>query len=202
MFPRFAICNECAGTPTEAPLDSFITKDDYKECRRSKQFQREHMWEGNSTMAFSSMGTWIATWKCSILFPDTHRATIAISSQRRIQTRKISKHTKIYSSDSADAAIKRLQMQCDQACNAEVWQRFDKILQLAQSHKQMHKIKWNIWINTQNPLILINSARVMYAFFNWYSGGVESNWVHSALRPRISLLCQARVIMMMGKLVE
>jgi hypothetical protein len=33
--------------------------------------------------------------------------------------------------------------------------------------------------------------------FNWYSGGVESNWVHSALRPPISLLCQSRVIMMM-----
>jgi hypothetical protein len=35
-----------------------------------------------------------------------------------------------------------------------------------------------------------------------YSGGVESNWVHSALRPQIGLLCQARVIMMMEKLVE
>jgi hypothetical protein len=38
-------------------------------------------------------------------------------------------------------------------------------------------------------------------FFNWYSG-VESNWVHSALRPLIGLLCQPRVIMMMEKLVE
>jgi hypothetical protein len=37
---------------------------------------------------------------------------------------------------------------------------------------------------------------------NWYCGGVESNWVHSALRPSISLLCQPRVIIMMEKLVE
>jgi hypothetical protein len=33
-------------------------------------------------------------------------------------------------------------------------------------------------------------------------GGVESNWVHSALRPPIGLLYQPRVIMMMEKLVE
>jgi hypothetical protein len=31
---------------------------------------------------------------------------------------------------------------------------------------------------------------------------VESNWVHSALRPTIGLLCQPRVIMMMEKLVD
>jgi hypothetical protein len=31
---------------------------------------------------------------------------------------------------------------------------------------------------------------------------VESNWVHSALRPLMGLLCQPRVIMMMEKLVE
>jgi hypothetical protein len=31
---------------------------------------------------------------------------------------------------------------------------------------------------------------------------VESNWVHSALRPLIGLLCQPRVIMMLEKLVE
>jgi hypothetical protein len=45
---------------------------------------------------------------------------------------------------------------------------------------------------------------MFYIFFNWYSGGgVESNWVHSALRPLIGLLCQPRVvIMMMEKLVE
>jgi hypothetical protein len=33
-------------------------------------------------------------------------------------------------------------------------------------------------------------------------GGVESNWVHSALRPQTGLLCQPQVIMMMEKLVE
>jgi hypothetical protein len=32
--------------------------------------------------------------------------------------------------------------------------------------------------------------------------GVESNWVHSALRPLIGLLCLPRMIMMMEKLVE
>jgi hypothetical protein len=31
---------------------------------------------------------------------------------------------------------------------------------------------------------------------------VESNWVHSALRPQICLLCQPRIFMMMEKLVE
>jgi hypothetical protein len=41
----------------------------------------------------------------------------------------------------------------------------------------------------------------VFYFFNWYGGGVESNWVHSALRPPIWLLCQPRVIMM-EKLVE
>jgi hypothetical protein len=39
-------------------------------------------------------------------------------------------------------------------------------------------------------------------FFNWYSGGVESNWFHSTLRPPIGLLCQPRVIMMIEKWVE
>jgi hypothetical protein len=33
-------------------------------------------------------------------------------------------------------------------------------------------------------------------------GGMESNWVRSALRPSIGLLCQPRVIMMMEKLVK
>jgi hypothetical protein len=31
---------------------------------------------------------------------------------------------------------------------------------------------------------------------------MESNWVHSAFRPLIGLLCQLRVIVMMEKLVE
>jgi hypothetical protein len=45
----------------------------------------------------------------------------------------------------------------------------------------------------------------LISIFNWYSGGggdMESNWVHSALRPSIGLLCRPRVIMMMEKLVE
>jgi hypothetical protein len=39
-------------------------------------------------------------------------------------------------------------------------------------------------------------------FFSWYSGGVESNWFHSALQTPIGLLCQPLVIMMMEKFVE
>jgi hypothetical protein len=39
-------------------------------------------------------------------------------------------------------------------------------------------------------------------FYLYGGGGVESNWVHSALRPPIGLLCQSRVITMMDKLVE
>jgi hypothetical protein len=36
-----------------------------------------------------------------------------------------------------------------------------------------------------------------------YNGGwVDSNWVHSAVRPPIGLLCQPQVIMMSEKLVE
>jgi hypothetical protein len=41
-------------------------------------------------------------------------------------------------------------------------------------------------------------------FFLFFIGvvGVETGWVHLALRPPIGLLCQPRVIMMMEKLVE
>jgi hypothetical protein len=39
-------------------------------------------------------------------------------------------------------------------------------------------------------------------FLNWYSAGVDFNWVHSALWPAIGLSCQPRVIMIMEKLVE
>jgi hypothetical protein len=34
------------------------------------------------------------------------------------------------------------------------------------------------------------------------SGGMEPNWVHSALQPLIGLLWEHRVIMIMEKLVE
>jgi hypothetical protein len=47
-----------------------------------------------------------------------------------------------------------------------------------------------------------NSGSVDCFFLNWYMGvGVESNWVHSALRPQIGLLCQPWVIMKIEKLV-
>jgi hypothetical protein len=41
-------------------------------------------------------------------------------------------------------------------------------------------------------------------FFNWnrWGVGVESNWVHSAQRPPMGLLCQSVVIMIKEKLVE
>jgi hypothetical protein len=39
-------------------------------------------------------------------------------------------------------------------------------------------------------------------FFNSNIWGGGPNWVHSALRPPIGLLCQPRVIMMMEKLAE
>jgi hypothetical protein len=43
---------------------------------------------------------------------------------------------------------------------------------------------------------------VKIIFFKLVYWGMESNWVHSALRPPIGILCQPRVIMMMEKLVE
>jgi hypothetical protein len=46
------------------------------------------------------------------------------------------------------------------------------------------------------------SSPSLLIFFNSNSGGWSPNWVHSALRPLIGLLCQPRVIMMMEKLVE
>jgi hypothetical protein len=42
----------------------------------------------------------------------------------------------------------------------------------------------------------------MFFLFGIVWGGMESNWVHPALRPPIGLSCQPRVIMMMEKLVE
>jgi hypothetical protein len=41
-----------------------------------------------------------------------------------------------------------------------------------------------------------------FCFFLIGIVGVESNWVHSALRPPIGLLCQPRAIMVMENLVE
>jgi hypothetical protein len=48
----------------------------------------------------------------------------------------------------------------------------------------------------------VSKATKRVIFFNWYSAGVESNWVHSPLWPPIGLLCQPHLIMMMEKLVE
>jgi hypothetical protein len=48
---------------------------------------------------------------------------------------------------------------------------------------------------------LVNEI-IFLLFFNWYSGEVESNWVHSALRLPIGLLCQPRLIMLLEKFVE
>jgi hypothetical protein len=47
------------------------------------------------------------------------------------------------------------------------------------------------------------SNRDIFTFtFFTYLVLVESNWVHSALRTLLGLLCQPRVIMMIEKLVE
>jgi hypothetical protein len=48
----------------------------------------------------------------------------------------------------------------------------------------------------------LNGIRSNIAFFLAGIMGVESNRVHSALRPTIDRLFQPRVIMMMEKLVE
>jgi hypothetical protein len=46
------------------------------------------------------------------------------------------------------------------------------------------------------------SDGLLFFFFTSFSGGVESNWVHSARLPLIGLLCLPRVIMMMENLEE
>jgi hypothetical protein len=58
----------------------------------------------------------------------------------------------------------------------------------------LHKHK--VILNLTCGLLLLTSFGIVGG------GGGESNWVHSALRPPIGLLCQPRVIMMMEKLVE
>jgi hypothetical protein len=51
-----------------------------------------------------------------------------------------------------------------------------------------------------SSLKTVNEYIKKVIYLGW---GVESNWVHSALRPLIGLLCQPRVMMMMmQKLVE
>jgi hypothetical protein len=84
--------------------------------------------------------------------------------------------------------------------------KYDKNILLNESYFLI--IVLNAFSNLVSCLSLRRSWRskrrsyVLIIFLNWYSGGVESNWVHSALRPPIGLLCQPRVIMMLYKLVE
>jgi hypothetical protein len=59
------------------------------------------------------------------------------------------------------------------------------------------KNKYHVFYKVQQ-FIISSSALFLISIV----GGVESNWVHSTLRPPIGLLCQPRVIMMMEKLVE
>jgi hypothetical protein len=67
------------------------------------------------------------------------------------------------------------------------------------------KITQNYWVFVPCPSSGILQSHNQ-SFFNSNSGrgglGVESNWVHSALRPPVGLMCQPRVIMVMDKLVE
>jgi hypothetical protein len=67
------------------------------------------------------------------------------------------------------------------------------------NYKLSAKNNWAEIIHVHNNICKHESKEI--DFLNWYSGGVESNWVHSTLRPLIGLLCQPRVIMM-EKLVE
>jgi hypothetical protein len=62
-------------------------------------------------------------------------------------------------------------------------------------YSQMLRTSWFSLVHILN--VLMKSLSL-----NWYSGGVESNWVYSVLRPPIGLLCQPWVIMMKEKLVE
>jgi hypothetical protein len=51
---------------------------------------------------------------------------------------------------------------------------------------------------------MVSQRRIVMGpiFFNSNSGGVESNWVHSAPRPPTGLLYLSRVIMRIENLVE
>jgi hypothetical protein len=78
----------------------------------------------------------------------------------------------------------------------------------------------NTAVRTSNPtcigccILLLNSLHLREGLsrwcitprhseisFNWCSGSVEPNWVHSPLRPLIGLLSQPQVIMIMEKLM-
>jgi hypothetical protein len=56
---------------------------------------------------------------------------------------------------------------------------------------------------THRPRGFYSQEDFWHSFVSFFFIGIiESNWVHSALRPLIDLLYQPRVIMMMEKLVE
>jgi hypothetical protein len=61
-------------------------------------------------------------------------------------------------------------------------------------------------VTTALPILCSPNFSVRFHVLNFFLigivWGVESNCVHSALRPLIGLLCQSRVIMMMEELVE
>jgi hypothetical protein len=79
--------------------------------------------------------------------------------------------------------------------------------------KLLRNFRWTyrlfLKIKLSNAYFLWAKCRVFnckvggtYSFIFSNSGGVESNWVHSTLRPPIGLLYQPRVITMVKKLVE
>jgi hypothetical protein len=60
----------------------------------------------------------------------------------------------------------------------------------------------SLYVKNNIEIITISNSSTHINFLIGIVGGVESNWVHSTLRPLIGLFCQPRVIMMMEKLVE
>jgi hypothetical protein len=66
----------------------------------------------------------------------------------------------------------------------------------------LYQPKWRpLKADPFHEVSLTSLINILYIFLIGVVG-VESNWVHSALRPPIGLLCQPRVIMLMEKLVE
>jgi hypothetical protein len=69
-----------------------------------------------------------------------------------------------------------------------------------------HHVVWNLFTDNSEErsasVIRVEGLRSSRSIYHSNIWGGGSNWVHSALRPSIGLLCLPRVIMMMGKLVE
>jgi hypothetical protein len=70
---------------------------------------------------------------------------------------------------------------------------------LTKARLQLHRSSLKM---AAEPSFVLCAYRTIKTFFLIGVVGVEPNWVHSALRPLIGLLCQPRVIMMIEKLVE